>query len=204
MPGHVYIVDDEAMVRRFLKKALDHAGFSAQAFESGNQFLEKLAELEPGVVLLDIRMPGMDGLQVLDAMGPKTRIHLVLMLSSHGDVSTAVQAIRSGAIDFIEKPFSVPPLLDRVDNLQRQIEAQGKARILYAEAEARIGLLSEREKEVGAELSAGLSNKEIAKKLGLSPRTVEAHRARLMKKLDVTSAADIVRLFLSVEADFKQ
>lgn len=185
------------MVRRFLKKALDHAGFAARAFESGNDFLEKLDSLEPGVVLLDIRMPGADGLQVLDAMGAKTRIYSVLMLSSHGDVSTAVQAIQAGAIDFIEKPFSVAPLIERVGELQGVIESRSKADIAIAYAEARIGMLSDREREVGFELTAGSSNKDIAKKLGLSPRTVEAHRARLMKKLEVNSVADVVRIFLT-------
>lgn len=196
MTERVYIIDDEAMVRRFLKKALDHAGLHAQAFETGAQFVEALNELEPGVVLLDIRMPNMDGLQVLEAMGARTRIHAVLILSSHGDVSTAVKAIHAGALDFIEKPFSVAPLVERVRDLHRRIEAWQSDRERLAASQSRISNLSDREKEVGKGLAEGLSNKEMARMMDISPRTVEAHRAKLMKKLGVSSVADVVRLFI--------
>lgn len=196
MIERVYIIDDEAMVRRFLKKALDHAGLYAQAFESGSKFLEVLDDLEPGVILLDIRMPNMDGLQVLEAMGSRTRIHAVLILSSHGDVSTAVRAIHAGALDFLEKPFSIGPLVERVRELHSKIETWQNDRHRIAVSQARIATLSEREKEVGRGLAAGLSNKEMARTMQISPRTVEAHRAKLMKKLGVSSVADVVRLFI--------
>jgi two-component system response regulator FixJ len=192
----VYITDDEAMVRRFLKKALDHAGMVTRTFENGTALLEAIDKLEPGVVLLDIRMPGLDGLQVLEAMGHRTRVHAVLMLSSHGDVSTAVRAIRGGAQDFIEKPFSIAPLIERIKQLYALADSWQENRMTSDEARSRLSQLSEREREVGRELAAGLSNKEIARKMGLSPRTVEAHRARLMKKAGVSSLADIVKLFI--------
>lgn len=199
MSERVYIIDDEAMIRRLLKRVLDHEGMVTRTFEDGRQLLEVIDTLEPGVMLLDIRMPGMDGLQVLDAMGGKTRIHGVLMLSSHGDVSTAVRAIHAGAIDFIEKPFSTAPLIERVRQIHETIKSWQGDRTAAKDAEMRVGILSEREREVGKELTAGLSNKEIAKKLALSPRTVEAHRARLMKKLDVSSVAEIVRIFVAMK-----
>jgi len=192
----VYIVDDEAMVRRFLKKALHHAGLNAHVFESGHKFLEVLDDLEPGVVLLDIRMPNMSGLEVLEAMGARTRVHAVLILSSHGDVSTAVRAIHAGALDFLEKPFSVAPLVERVRELHRKIEAWHNDRQHMAAAQSRIAILTEREKEVAKGMAAGLSNKEIARIMDISPRTVEAHRAKLMKKLGVSSLAEVVRLFV--------
>ncbi len=196
MTDRVYITDDDAMIRRFLKKSLDHEGMLTRTFENGKLLLETIETLEPGVILLDIRMPEMSGLEVLEAMGPKTRVHAVLMLSSHGDVSTAVRAIQAGAVDFIEKPFSMVPLLVRIRQLHKQIERWQGDHMTIADAQSRLNVLSKREKEVGAELAAGQTNKEIARNLGLSPRTVEAHRARLMKKLEVSTFAEIVRLFL--------
>lgn len=191
----VYVTDDEAMVRRFLKKALDHAGMVTKTFASGGELLGSIESLEPGVILLDIRMPEMNGLQVLEAMGAQTKVHAVLILSSHGDVSTAVQAIHAGAIDFIEKPFSTMKLIERIRDLQELVAARKAESGLLIEARSRIKSLTEREMQVGQEIAAGLSNKEAARKLGISPRTVEAHRANLIRKLKVSSIADIVRLF---------
>lgn len=196
MSERVYITDDEAMVRRLLKKALDHEGMVTRTFESGSALLQAMDSLDPGVILLDVRMPGLDGLQVLEAMGHRTQVHAVLMLSSHGDVSTAVRAIHAGAQDFIEKPFAIAPLIERIRQLHALIRAWQDSRTVNGEARKRLSLLSDREIEVGRELAAGLSNKEIARKMGLSPRTVEAHRARLMKKVGVSSLADVVKLFI--------
>lgn len=191
----VYVTDDEAMVRRFLKKALDHAGMVTKTFASGSELLGSLDALEPGVILLDIRMPEMNGLEVLEAMGPHTKVHAVLILSSHGDVSTAVQAIHAGAVDFIEKPFSTMKLIERIRDLQSMVAKRLAESGIAAAAKSRLQSLTEREVQVGQEIAAGLSNKEAARKLGISPRTVEAHRANLMRKLKATSIADIVRLF---------
>lgn len=198
--ANVYITDDEAGIRRLLKKAVDHVGMVGKTFENGKMLLDAMDELQPGVILLDIRMPEMDGLQVLEAMGPKTRYHAVLMLSSHGDISTAVRAIRAGAIDFIEKPVSIAVLLERIRELHLlTVEWQGN-REEFGEAKLRLDLLTQREREVGADIATGLSNKEIARKMGISPRTVESHRARLMLKLKVSSLADVVRLFLQTKS----
>lgn len=199
MPERVYITDDDAAVRRLLKKSLDHHGMLTRTFECGSALLAEVENLEPGVILLDIRMPEIDGLEVLEKMGAMTRVHAVLMVSSHGDVSTAVRAIHAGAIDFIEKPFSIAPLVERIRQLHSKIKTWETDKSLIAEARSHIAHLSEREKEVGMALANGLSNKEIARHLALSPRTVEAHRARLMKKLGISSLADIVRIFLTVD-----
>jgi two-component system, LuxR family, response regulator FixJ len=196
MAERVYIIDDEAMVRRLLKRAMDHAGMQAQVFETGAEFIKALDKLEPGVILLDIRMPQMDGLQVLEAMGSRTRVFPILILSSHGDVSTAVRAIHAGALDFLEKPFSIAPLVERVRELQGKIELWQNDRRSIAASQSRIANLTEREKEVGKALAAGLANKQIARMMDISPRTVEAHRANLMKKLGVSSVAEVVRLFI--------
>lgn len=199
MPKRVYITDDDTAVRRLLKKSLDHHGMLTRTFESGSALLAEIDKLAPGVILLDIRMPNINGLEVLEKMGPMTRVHAVLMLSSHGDISTAVRAIHAGAIDFFEKPFSIAPLVERIGQLHEKIKAWEADKTLIAEARSNVAHLSEREKEVGAALASGLSNKEIARDLALSPRTVEAHRARLMKKLRVSSLADIVRIFLALD-----
>lgn len=196
MAIRVYITDDEPMVRRFLKRALDHEGMVTRTFEHGAALLKAIDGLEPGVILLDVRMPLLDGLQVLEAMGTKTRVHAVLMLSSHGDVSAAVKTIHAGAIDFIEKPFSTAPLVNRIRELHDLIETWQNDRESVNVAKDRLDLLTEREKEVAKEMASGLSNKEIARRMGLSPRTVEAHRARLMRRLGVSSLAEVVRLFI--------
>lgn len=202
MSDCVYVTDDEPLVRRFLKKALDHAGMVTKTFATGGELLGSLETLKPGVILLDIRMPEMNGLQVLEAMGTKTRVHAVLILSSHGDISTAVQAIHAGAIDFIEKPVSTLKLIDRIRDLQALVATRQAASGLVAEARSRIKNLTNRETEVGRAIAAGLSNKETARMLGISPRTIETHRANLMRKLEASSIADIVRLFDVVHTQF--
>lgn len=202
MSDCVYVTDDEPLVRRFLKKALDHAGMVTKTFATGGELLGSLETLKPGVILLDIRMPEMNGLQVLEAMGTKTRVHAVLILSSHGDISTAVQAIHAGAIDFIEKPVSTLKLIDRIRDLQALVATRQAASGLVAEARSRIKNLTNRETEVGRAIAAGLSNKETARMLGISPRTIETHRANLMRKLEASSIADIVRLFDVVHTRF--
>lgn len=195
----VYVVDDEPMIRRLLKRSFEHERIPTFLFENGKQFLDAVDTLDPGIVLLDLRMPEMDGLGVLEALGSKTKVHLVLILSSHGDISTAVQAVHAGAIDFIEKPVSVRALIDRVNELGSIIESRRNKRVSIEAAQSRLDCLSERERQVGQELALGLSNKEIARKFDLSPRTVEAHRARIMHKLNVSSLAEIVRIFMSSE-----
>lgn len=191
----VYITDDDAMIRRLLKRAFDHAGLIATTFESGRAFLKEVDKLEPGVLILDIRMAEMSGLEVLEEMGDRTRIHAVLMLTSNYDVATAVRAIHAGAIDFIEKPASISDLISRVDDLHCLMAKWENERDAADEAQSRLSTLSAREKEVGNLLAVGLSNKEIALKLQLSPRTIEAHRARIIRKLKLRSSSEIVRLF---------
>lgn len=191
----VYITDDDAMIRRLLKRAFDHAGLITTTFESGRAFLEEVDRLDPGVLILDIRMAEMSGLEVLEEMGDRTRIHAVLMLTSSYDVATAVRAIHAGAIDFIEKPASISDLISRVGDLHCLMAKWENERSATDAAQSRLSTLSAREKEVGTLLAAGFSNKEIALKLELSPRTIEAHRARIIRKLKLRSSSEIVRLF---------
>ena len=190
-----YIVDDDAMIRRLFKAALDQAGYVTQCFADGASFVSALPTRQPGVVLLDLRMPALDGIDVLKLMQGKTKDFPVLIVSSHGDITTAVEAIRCGAMDFLEKPISIDDLLETTNEAARRGNAWQKQQLEKRDAQAKISALTEREFEVGKEMSRGLSNKEIARTLNLSPRTVEAHRARLMRRLEVSSVADVVRLF---------
>lgn len=201
MSTEVYIVDDEALLRRMLKRACCHAGMQAMTFADGPEFLAASASLKPGVVLLDMHMPRLTGVQVLAALGPRLRLFPVLIMTSYGDIALAVEAMKAGAADFVEKPFHLPGLIERIRILQTENQSRGQKREALANAEAQLAVLTAREREVGELLSRGCSNKEIARSLSISPRTAEAHRARLMKKLGVSNIADLVRTFLSVEVE---
>lgn len=195
----VYIVDDDPQVRRFLKKVFDHASMPARTFASGRDFLVSLKDLEPGVVLLDVRMPEISGLDVLEAMGGESRVFPVLIFSSHADITLAVQAVRSGALDFMEKATPAPQIVERVGKALDIKSAWDRRRDAAAQASAAISKLSPREKDVAQLMSHGLPSKEIARNLNLSPRTVEAHRARILKRLDVSTSAEAIRIFLIAE-----
>lgn len=192
----VYIVDDDPQVRRFLKKICDHASLQAQSFACGQDFLQSLGELEPGVVLLDITMPDMNGLDVLEAMAGEVRAFPVLIFTSHSDISLAVQAVRSGALDFLEKTTPAPMIIEKVGQALDMKSAWDRRRDAAAQASAALAKLTPRERDVADLMSRGLSSKEIARNLDLSPRTVEAHRARILRRLDVATSAEATRIFL--------
>ena len=194
----VHIVDDEAIVRRSLTLLLRAAGVQAQAYESGEAFLSAAgAKLPFGCVLLDIRMPGMDGLAVMREMAARGLRLPIVIVTAHGDVPLAVEAMKAGACDFVEKPYAAASILGAVEAaLSRGDEALERAREA-TEAAARVGALTPREREVLHGLVAGRQNKVIALDLGLSPRTVEIHRANLMGKLRAGSLSEAVRIALA-------
>lgn len=197
----IYLVDDEAAVRRSIGFMLKTSGYKVDAFPNGEEFLKAAGELAEGCVLLDVRMPGMDGLQVQAALRERGIPLPVIILTGHGDINTAVTAMKAGAVDFIEKPFEKAVLLAaleqacarsaRSDALQNHAEA---ARVL-------LNVLTARERDVLAGLVDGHSNKVIAYDLGISPRTVEIHRANLMAKLKVKSLSDALRLAFLARVD---
>jgi two-component system, LuxR family, response regulator FixJ len=196
---HVYIVDDNIDVRRGIHSSLSAAGFSPRAFASGTDFVEAAAELDPGCVLLDLRMPDIDGLGVLEATaGHLARFH-VIMISAHGEVTTAVRAMRLGATDFIEKPFTERTLLKALDQAFASLAQAASLLERKSVAKDRIATLSDREREVLQGLAAGLANKQLALALDLSPRTVEMHRARMMDHLGVHSLPDALRMAFEAE-----
>jgi two-component system response regulator FixJ len=189
----VYVVDDDAGVRRSIERLLDVAGFKAVSYETPMEFLAAAPGLSSGCVLLDIRMPGMDGL-TLQARLAELDNHLpVVVMSGQGDVQIAVQAMKAGAVDFIEKPYDDEVLVKAIEqalSLSRQSDRNREA----AEAAQRVDALSPRERQVLEALAAGRRNKVIAYDLGISVRTVEVHRARMMERLGVRQLAEAIRL----------
>jgi two-component system, LuxR family, response regulator FixJ len=189
----VHVVDDDAAVRRSLERLLDAAGFRAVSYETPMAFLASAPGLSSGCVLLDVRMPGMDGL-TLQARLAKLDNHLpVVVMTGQGDVQTAVRAMKAGAVDFIEKPYDDEVLVKAIElalSLPRQSDRNREA----AEAAQRVAALSPRERQVLDALVAGRPNKVIAYDLGISARTVEVHRARMMERLGVRQLAEAIRL----------
>ncbi|CAK0763668.1 Transcriptional regulatory protein FixJ [Gammaproteobacteria bacterium] len=192
----VFVVDDDPAVRDSLRLLLESVGLVAETFSSAHQFLEATDPEQPGCVLLDIRMPGMSGLELQRRLVARGIILPVIIITGHGDVTTAVQAMKTGAVDFLEKPFNDQVLLDRIhDAITRDAQAR-RARAEQDEVGRRLGTLSPREVEVLDLIIAGKANKVIALDLGISEKTVEAHRARTMDKMQVRSTADLVRTVL--------
>jgi two-component system response regulator FixJ len=166
-------------------------------FGSGTDFLKEARDLEPGCVLLDIRMPEMDGLEVQRRMNDRGIEHPVIMLTGHGDITTAVEAMKCGAVDFLEKPFEKAQLVSALNAAFSRLHDRDAAHASREEAKLRIAVLTPREQDVLRGLVRGHPNKTIAYDLGISPRTVEVHRANLMTKLDVQSLSDALRLAFS-------
>lgn len=190
----VHIVDDEDAIRRSASFMLKTSGYAVETWPSGAAFLKEIRHVPEGCVLLDVRMPEMDGLEVQQALLERGVTMPVIVLTGHADVSIAVRAMKAGAVDFLEKPFEKAVLLAAIETaFARKASADGAA-ARAAEADVILAVLTPREREVLEGLAQGLPNKTIAYDLGISPRTVEVHRANLMAKLDVRSLSDALRL----------
>lgn len=197
----VYLVDDDEAIRRSAGFMLKTSGFLVRSFPSGVELLKDAKELEPGCILLDIRMPGMDGLQVQQALRDRGIGFPVIVMTGHGDVGVAVQAMKGGAVDFIEKPFEKAVLLSAMDEGFARIEQSGRSRARAEEARVRLQALTRREHDVLEGLVRGHPNKTIAYDLEISPRTVEIHRANLMSKLEVSSLSEALRIAFAAGLD---
>jgi two-component system, LuxR family, response regulator FixJ len=188
----VFVIDDDQGIRQLLDAALDSAGFTTATYASGRAFLEVEPRLTSGCILLDVRMPEMDGLEVLQELNKRgTRLPVILM-SGYADTAIAVQAMKAGAADLIEKPVDIGRLLATID-----YALSSKSSIPLSEISAaatRIAMLSQRERQVLSGLLAGGTSKTIAGDLGISVRTVEIHRARMLDRLGVQSLAEAIRL----------
>ena len=188
----VFIVDDDAGVRKALKRLLESAGCKAQTYESATEFLEDFDPTGAGCLLLDLRMPGINGLQLQETLVEKGSEIPIIFVTGHGDVSAAVKGIKAGALDFIEKPFDDELLLDRVREALARDAQNRQENEVASSARTRFSRLTSREKEVLRLVAAGQSNKEIARALQISHRTVETHRFRLMQKMDAQSLSDLI------------
>lgn len=198
---NIYLVDDDDAVRRSAGFMLKTSGFTVHAFASGIELLKELKQLDPGCILLDIRMPDMDGLEVQQALNDRGVTMPVIVLTGHGDVATAVTAMKNGAADFLEKPFEKATLLDAIGRASDAIEHREAGSAFEREAKLRIAALTPRERDILRELAQGYPNKAIAHDLGISPRTVEVHRANVMSKLDVRSLSEALRIAFAAHID---
>jgi two-component system response regulator FixJ len=192
----VHVIDDDVAVRQSLAFLLSTAGFAVRVHESAVDFLEALPATQAGCIVTDIRMPEMDGLELQRRLRASKVAVPVIVITGHGDVALAVEAMKAGAVDFIEKPFDDEVLVGAIRSAlaRRAEDAKGEART--AEIQGRLQLLSSREREVMDGLVAGKPNKIIAHDLGISPRTVEVYRANLMTKMQADSLSDLVRMAL--------
>ena len=196
----IYIVDDDEAVRNSLRFLLKSVGHTCQTLASANEFLETYQPKHQGCLILDVRMPGMSGLELQQQLNLRGAIIPVIFITGHGDVPMAVEAMQHGAADFLQKPFRDQDLLDRI---QRALERDARNRAALAQHErirASFDSLTPREREVLQLLTRGKSNKVMAAELGVSQRTVEIHRARVMDKTGAASLAQLVRMTIDLES----
>jgi two-component system response regulator FixJ len=192
--GKVYVIDDDEAMRDSLNFLLDTANFNVTLFETALRFLEALPGLTFGCVVSDVRMPGLDGIELLKRMKADQSRFPIVIMTGHGDVPLAVEAMKQGAVDFLEKPFEDDRLIGMIEAAIRQAEPSLKSEALTQDIAARIASLSPRERQVMNGLIAGLSNKLIARDYDISPRTIEVYRANVMTKMQANSLSELVRL----------
>ena len=194
MPRKVYVIDDDEAMRDSLMFLLDSAGFEVTLFDAAQQFLDAVPTLSFGCVVSDVRMPGIDGMEILKRLkAARSRFPIVIM-TGHGDVPLAVEAMKLGAVDFLEKPFEDERLIAMIDGAIREAEPAAKSEAVAHDIAARVASLSPRERQVMDGLIAGLSNKLIAREYDISPRTIEVYRANVMTKMQANSLSELVRL----------
>src|ERR1700688_4575473 len=198
--GKVYVIDDDDAMRESLEFLLGAAEFQVSPFESALNFLDALPTIEFGCVVSDVRMPGIDGIELLKRLKASPSLLPVVIMTGHGDVSLAVEAMKLGAADFVEKPFEDDRLIGMIDAALRQAEPAVKSEAITLEIVSRIETLSPRERQVMGRLIAGLSNKLIAKMYDISPRTIEVYRANVMTKMQAGSLSELVRLAMRAGA----
>ena len=190
----VHIVDDEESIRRSMGFMLKTSGYRVETWSSGETFLKEVKHAEQGCILLDVRMPDIDGLEVQRMLAERGVTMPVVIMTGHGDVSTAIRAMKAGAVDFLEKPFEKAAVIGAIEEAFQRLAEASHATVRTADAETRLGALTAREREVLDGLAKGLPNKTIAYDLGISARTVEVHRANVMTKLEVRSLSEALRI----------
>lgn len=196
----VHVVDDDVAVRKSLAFLLASEGLPVRLHESASAFLDGAPSIESGCIVTDVRMPGIDGIELIRRLKARGVALPVIVMTGHADVPMAVEAMKEGAIDFLEKPFSDEVFLDAVRAALARQEKNSQQGTQIAEIQGRFEALSERERQVLDGLVAGKANKVIAYDLGISPRTVEIYRANVMAKMHAKSLSELVRLALLIEA----
>jgi two-component system response regulator FixJ len=193
----VHIVDDDEAVRQSLAFLLSTAGVPVRIYDSATSFLDALPSLQSGCLITDVRMPDLTGIELLQHLKAKAIDLPVIVITGHGDIPLAVEAMKSGAVDFIEKPFAEESILKAVEAARCTLEKRGRRSAEDAAVTARLKSLSERERQVLDGLVAGNANKTIAHDLGISPRTVEVYRANVMTKMQAKSLPELIRMTLT-------
>jgi FixJ family two-component response regulator len=197
----VYIVDDDQATRKSLRWLVETLGVSVQTFHSGASFLDSYDPVQPGCLVLDVMMAGMTGLELQRELNARKIEIPVIVLTGYGDVPTAVNALKNGAVEFLEKPFDGEVLLEQVRKALELDDSQRRERDAGEEVRARYKRLTPREKQILKMVVDGLSSKEIATLCGVSFKTVEAHRAKIMKKMEATGVAHLVKMVVTFCTD---
>ncbi len=197
----VHLVDDETAILRSLAFLLRTSGYSVATWTSGEAFLKAVKPGEACCVLLDVRMPGLSGLQVQEELRERGLIVPVIILTGHGDVENAVAALKAGAVDYLEKPFERERLLSAIESGFASLETRAGQHLTAADAAARLAALTPREQEVLSLLAQGMMTKQIARMLDISPRTVEAHRAHITERLGVHGLTSALRIAFAAGMD---
>jgi FixJ family two-component response regulator len=190
----VFVVDDDQAMRNSLKWLIESVAMQVETFDSADAFIRSYYPGRSGCLLLDVRMPGMSGLELQEYLVQQRISIPVIIITGHGDVPMAIRAMKAGAVDFIEKPFNDELLLESIRHALQKDELQRDQQKQRAEVAERLARLTPREHEVMAMVTGGKANKEIAAGLGVSAKTVEAHRARVMEKMEAHSLAELVRM----------
>ena len=194
-PGSlVFLIDDDPSVRKGVSRLLRSAGYRSEAFESASDFLAREQHSGPACVIVDVRIPGMNGMDFQETLIQRRREEQLVFITGHGDISMCAQAMKSGAVDFLSKPFRDDVLLQCVERALMRSAEQRRRSAERDKARRLVGLLTPREFEVMQLVITGMLNKQIAAELGTAEKTVKVHRGRMMEKLRVTSVAELVRL----------
>jgi RNA polymerase sigma factor (sigma-70 family) len=190
----VFVVDDDASVRKSLTRLISEAGYTVQAFASAREFLAREPSVGPSCVVLDVRMPGVTGLDLQQTLASATHEIPIIFITAHGDISMSVKAMKAGAVDFLSKPFAGKDLLEAIQRAVTKDTQDIRAEARTDEIRERVKLLTPRESQVFALVVTGMLNKQIASELGVGEKTIKVHRARVMEKMRAGSLAELVRL----------
>lgn len=194
----VFVVDDDQAMRKSLQWLIESVALSVETFATAQQFLDAYDPSRPGCLVLDVRMPGMSGLDLQERLAAGGVTLPVIIITGHADVSSAIRALKAGAVDFIEKPCNGQVLLDRIQAALAKDAQLRQDQSAHSDLERRLSLLTPREREVMDLVVEGLPNKAIAVSLNVSPKTIETHRAKVMAKMGAASLADLVRAAMAI------